>query len=37
MREPHCDTTFQFVGIESVQRLTQLEHNEIRDINHVVN
>src|SRR5262249_22059492 len=35
-REPYVDTALQFIGIERMRRLTQLQHHEIGNVDDVV-
>ena len=35
-REPHIDAAFQFVGIECMRRLAELEHHEVGNVDDVV-
>jgi hypothetical protein len=35
-RKPHIDAALQFIGIESMRRLAELQHHEIRDVDDVV-
>src|SRR5439155_14246604 len=36
VREPHVDIACQFIGIESVRRLAELQHYKIRNIDDVI-
>src|SRR4029077_671858 len=35
-RKSHLDAALQFIGVESMRRLTKLQHHKIRDVDDVV-